>query len=72
MYRGYRNVNLETNGSMCPIRLVRFSQIYKIIFLDALSIRKYLHTLFSVPTDVNNVCGKIRIRKYRHNGGQAM
>ena len=28
--------------------------------------------IFSVPTDVINLCGKIRIRKSRHYGGQAM
>ena len=30
-----------------------------------------LKTIFSVPTDVINLCGKIRIRKSRHYGGQA-
>ena len=28
--------------------------------------------IFSVPTDVINLCGKIRIRKSRHYGGQTM
>ena len=28
--------------------------------------------VFSVPTDVINLCGKVRIRKSRHYGGQAM
>ena len=30
------------------------------------------YLLLSVPADVVNLCGKIRIRKPRHYGGQAM
>ena len=30
------------------------------------------YNLFSIPADVINLCGKIRIRKSRHYGGQAM
>ena len=33
---------------------------------------EYTDRIFSVPTDVINLCGKIRIRKSRHYGGQAM
>ena len=33
---------------------------------------KQVQGQFSVPTDVINICRKIRIRKFRHYGGQAM
>ena len=29
-----------------------------------------IHSVFPVPTDVINLCGKNRIRKSRHYGGQ--
>ena len=32
----------------------------------------HLRNIFSVPTDVSNLCGKIRIRKSRHYGEEAM
>ena len=34
--------------------------------------KRVLITPFFIPTDVNNLCGKIRIRKSRHYGGQVM
>ena len=35
-------------------------------------VKRHTLLLFSVPTDVINLCGKIPIRKLRHHGGEAM
>ena len=61
------------NGAMTKVKAFRvYGPVFMFVKGDSLNYQPEIGLLFSAPTDVINLCGKIRIRKSRHYGGQAM